>query len=268
MEPVLGKLIAVGRTAEVYALNEDRVIKLFYDWCDPQWVQHEIDVANLISTLPIATPKILDSVEIQGRKGIIYQRMDGPSLLKLTTKKPWRVIHFARLFAELHTEIHKNKVKELPSQRTALINVMKQLESLTADQKANVLDLLDELPDDNTLCHLDFHPDQVLITDNGPAVIDWMTAKQGHPLCDVSRTCVLLKFGQVPYGSWVTHMLINSWRKIFYRTYIRYYLKLNPGASKELLDKWMMPVAAARLNEAIAGEREPILHFIESQFNK
>ena len=202
MESILGKLIAIGRTAEVYALGEDRVIKLFYDWCQPQWVQHEIDIVNLISTLPISTPKILNSVEIQGRKGIIYQRMDGPSLLKLTTTKPWRVIHFARLFAELHSEIHKNKVNELLSQRTALINIIKNLDCLSPEHKASVLELLDELPDDNTLCHMDFHPDQVLITDNSPVVIDWMTAKQGHPLSDVARTCVLLKFGQIPYGSY------------------------------------------------------------------
>jgi len=268
MNTILGKLIAIGRTAEVYSLSEDRVIKLFYDWCPTHWVQQEIDVANLISSLPIPTPKILESVEIQGRKGIIYQRIYGPSLLKLATIKPWRLIHFARLLAELHTEIHKNKVNDLPSQRTTLINIIKQIESLSPEQKARVLALLDGLPDDNTLCHLDLHPDQVLISDNGPVVIDWMTAKQGHSLSDVARTCVILKFGQVPYGNWVMRMIINIWREIFYRSYIRRYLELNPGVSKEMIDTWMIPVAAGRLHEAIPEEKEPILCFIQSHFYK
>jgi hypothetical protein len=33
MGMMLGQLLAEGRTAEVYTLGEDRVIKLFYGWC-------------------------------------------------------------------------------------------------------------------------------------------------------------------------------------------------------------------------------------------
>ena len=216
MGVTLGPLIAKGRTAEVYALGEDRVIKLFYDWHPTHWVQREIEVANLISSLPIPTPKIFERTEIDKRIGIVYERVNGSSLLKLAATKPWMVIRFARLLAELHTEIHKNKVNDLPSQKTDLINVIQHVDSLSPELIGSVLKLLDELPDGNTLCHFDFHPDQVLITDNGPVVIDWVTAQQGHPLSDVARTCVILKFGQVPYGSWVMRMIINSWRKIFF----------------------------------------------------
>ncbi len=267
MNPVLGPLIAKGRTAEVYALGEDRVIKLFYDWHPNHWVRREIEIVNLISFLPIPTPRILERIEINGRTGIIYERVNGPSLLKLAAKKPWMVIRFARLLAELHTEIHKNKVNDLPSQKTALINNIQQVDSLSPELIESVLKVLDELPDGNTLCHFDFHPDQVLMTDNGPVVIDWVTAQQGHPLSDVARTCVILKFGQVPYGSWVMHMIINTWRKIFYRKYIKRYLELHPGVSKEIIDTWMVPVAAGRLGEAISEEREPILRFIQYHFN-
>ncbi len=268
MDTTLGQLIAEGRTAEVYALSDDRVIKLFYAWCPARWVQQEIEIANLISSMPIPTPKILGSMEIEGRQGIIYERVNGPSLLKLATLKPWRVIRFARLLAELHTEIHENKVNNLPSQRATLIDVIQHLESMSPELKTSVLKVLDDLPDGNTLCHFDFHPDQVLITDNGPVVIDWITAQRGYPLSDVARTCVILKFGQVPYGSWVMRMIINIWREIFYRTYIKRYLELHPGVSQEKIVNWMIPVAAGRLVEAIPEESEPILHFIQSQSNQ
>jgi aminoglycoside phosphotransferase (APT) family kinase protein len=264
MGTTVGQLIAAGRTAEVYALGADRVIKLFYAWCPPDWVQQEIEIANLISSIPIPTPKILESVEIEGRPGIIYERVNGPSLLKLATTKPWRLIHFARLLAELHTEIHQHEVPELPAQRAALHRVIQQLESLPPDLKSKVLKLLAGLPDGKTLCHFDFHPDQVLLTTNGPVIIDWMTAQQGHPHSDVARTCVILKFGQGPPSSWVRHMIINIWRKTFYRTYINRYLELHPGVSSENIVNWMIPVAAGRLAEEIPGEREPILHFLQS----
>ncbi|MCB8921732.1 MAG: phosphotransferase [Ardenticatenaceae bacterium] len=264
MDTSLGQLIAEGRTAEVYALDEDRVIKLFYDWCPSPWIQQEIEIANFIASMPIPSPKALKSIEIKGRQGIIYERVNGPSMLKLSTARPWMLFHFARQLAELHTEIHKNKVNGLPSQRNALAGVIQQLKSLSPDIKASVLKLLDELPDGNTLCHFDFHPDQVLITNNGPVIIDWMTAQQGHPHSDVARTCIILKFGQVPYGSWAMRRIINMWRGIFYQTYIRHYLVLNPGVSKEKIINWMIPVAAGRLDEAIPDECEPILRFIQS----
>jgi len=228
----------------------------------------EATAENIKKTIGSAIPdKKIERMEIKGRIGIIYERVNGSSLLKLAATKPWKVIRFARLLAELHTEIHKNKVNDLPSQKTDLINIIQHVDSLSPELIGSVLKLLDELPDGNTLCHFDFHPDQVLITDNGPVVIDWVTAQQGHPLSDVARTCVILKFGQVPYGSWVMRMIINSWRKIFYRTYIKRYLGLHPGISKEIIDTWMTPVAAGRLGEAIPEEREPILRFIQSHFN-
>jgi uncharacterized protein (TIGR02172 family) len=266
MDVTLGQLIAEGRTAEVYALSEDRVIKLFYPVRPDHWVQEEIQIANIISSLPIPMPKLIDSVEINGRKGIIYERVNGTSLLKLATKKPWRVVHFARLLAELHTEIHKNEVNHLPSQRAALKRVIQRVDFLSHVQKERILGLVDALPDGNTLCHFDFHPDQVLITNDGPVVIDWVTAKQGDALSDVARTCVILKFGQASYGSWVMRVIINIWRKIFYRIYIKRYLELHPGVMKENIDSWMIPIAAGRLAEAIPEEREPILNFIQSQF--
>jgi aminoglycoside phosphotransferase (APT) family kinase protein len=66
-----------------------------------------------------------------------------------------------------------------------------------------VLEGLERLPQGAALCHFDFHPDQVLMTQRGPVVIDWMTAFRGHPLADVARSCVLLSFGQAPNSGWV-----------------------------------------------------------------
>ena len=185
-------------------------------------------------------------------------------MLKLSTTKPWLLFQFARQLAELHTEMHKHEVSDLPSQRTSLIEIIQQLESLPLGLKSSLLKLLEGFPDGNTLCHIDFHPDQVLITDSGPVIIDWMTAQKGHPHSDVARTCTILKFGQVPYGSWVMRTIINIWRGFFYRTYITRYLELHPGVSKEEIVNWMIPVAAGRLGEEIPGEREPILRFIRS----
>jgi aminoglycoside phosphotransferase (APT) family kinase protein len=261
--PSLGSLIARGRTAEVYAWQQNQILKLFYAWCPPQWVQQEIAVGRVMTTLPIPTPKLIDTTEIDGRPGIIYERVSGPSMLKLATSKPWLLFRMARQLAELHTEIHKEQGTGLPSLRASLTTTIQHVEDLPPDLKASVLHLLEGLPDGTALCHFDFHPDQVLITAKGPVILDWMTARQGHPLADVARTSIILKVSQVPGAGRLQRAIVDLWRRLFYNAYITRYLELHPGVSMAEIETWMIPVAAGRLMEKIPGEQKVLLAYIQ-----
>jgi len=259
-----GPLLARGRTAEVYTWQDNQVLKLFYAWV-PQYVaQHEIEIGRAVATLALPTPKSIGALEIGGRQGILYERVEGPSMLRQLSAKPWLLFRLGRQLAELQTEVHKQKGTGLPLLRSSLQASMQQVENLPPSLKSGVLRLAKRLPDGDALCHLDFHPDQVLMTAKGPVIIDWVTAHQGHPLADVARTCVLLKVGQVPYAGWAMRAIVNLWRGLFHRTYIARYLELHPPVTQDEVRTWMIPVAADRLNEHIAGEEEPLLHMIRS----
>ena len=52
---------------------------------------------------------------------------------------------------------------------------------LSASQRRQVLDRLAACPDGRALCHMDFHPDQVLLDARGDVVVDWLTAARGDP---------------------------------------------------------------------------------------
>jgi aminoglycoside phosphotransferase (APT) family kinase protein len=262
--PSLGPLIAKGRTAEVYAWQDGQIIKLFYAWCPPQWAQQEIAIGRVMATLPVPTPKLIDTMEVDGRSGIIYDRVIGPSMLKLATSKPWLLSSMAQQLAELHTEMHKQQGTGLPSLRASLATTIQHVEDLLPDLKASVLHLLEGLPEDTVLCHFDFHPDQVLITANGPVILDWMTAHQGHPLADVARTSIILKVSQVPGAGRLQRAIVDLWRRLFYSAYIGRYLELHSGVSMAEIETWMVPVAAGRLMEKIPGEQVPLLDFIYS----
>ena len=41
--------------------------------------------------------------------------------------------------------------------------------------------------------HLDLHPDNVLVSDKGPVVIDWTNARSGEPDHDVALTWLILR---------------------------------------------------------------------------
>ena len=51
---------------------------------------------------------------------------------------------------------------------------------------------LHEIPfEGERLLHLDFHPDNVLLSQRGPVVIDWTNARAGDPAFDVAMTWVI-----------------------------------------------------------------------------
>jgi hypothetical protein len=81
MTPTPGPLIAQGRTAEVYAWPDNQVLKLFYPWCPPDWVQHEVDIGQVISQFHLPAPKLIGQLTMDGRQGILYERLAGPAML-------------------------------------------------------------------------------------------------------------------------------------------------------------------------------------------
>jgi hypothetical protein len=263
LTPTPGPLIGLGRTAEIYAWQDGQILKLFYAEFPPELAQYEMEKSRLISGMDLPTPKFYGMVEIDGRKGLIYERVEGVSMLKMINMRPWQLFRLARQMAELHTAIHRQDGTGFPSLRPALDATIQRVASLPVNISTRVLQSLQDLPDGRALCHLDFHPDQVMMTAQGPMILDWMTACQGDALADVARTMVLFKVGQVPYGGRVMRAFINMWRGLFLDTYLSRYLELHPGLHREALTPWLIPVAAARLDERIAGEEGALLALIE-----
>jgi thiamine kinase-like enzyme len=260
-----GHLIARGRTAEVYEWRQAEVLKLFYDWCPAEWAKHEASIAVIVNQKGLASPKYIGTVNIDGRNGIIYERIGGVSMLQLTTQNPLRAKRQAKLLAELHSEINSRTGEGLPNMRPFLVDSISQNTSLSDAMKVQLISLLSELKDGNSLCHFDFHPDQVLMNKNGPVVLDWMTAVQGNRIADVARSLVILKFGQAPYMNWVKRQAANIFRSTFSRTYLNRYLDLCKEISRSDIGKWMLVLAAARLKEGIKEEKKAIHLYLKRE---
>jgi aminoglycoside phosphotransferase (APT) family kinase protein len=132
---------------------------------------------------------------------------------------------------------------------------------LSDDLRKRVLNLLATLTDGESVCHGDFHPGNVLITDQGAVVIDWMTASSGNPWADVARTSMILTIGAKGAGKQVSPM-IRSIINLYHRTYLKQYLKHIPDRRNEL-KQWIPVIAAARLDEQIDLEREGLIKLVQ-----
>lgn len=93
-----------------------------------------------------------------------------------------------------------------------------------------------------------------------------MTATLGNPLADVARTSVIFKFGDIPEDkSYITKKLVNFFRGKFYKEYIRRYIEISDNHIEEI-EKWELPVAAARLMEYLPKrEKEKLVSFINER---
>jgi len=258
----LGTPIALGRTAEIYAWKDGYIIKLFRDWMTAASVEYEAQVARAVHAARLPVPAVGEVVEINGRLGLVYERVEGMSMLETWRTKPWTLFRFARLLAELHADMHACTVPELPSQRQRLENRIRGTEALSADMMRAVLTVLDEMSDGERLCHGDFHPDNILMTAQGPVIIDWMDATRGNPLSDVARTSLLFRVAALPPGT-PARWLIEAMRHWFHAAYLKRYFQLRPGDRRQLVT-WQPVIAAARLGEDITEERDRLIALVKA----
>jgi aminoglycoside phosphotransferase (APT) family kinase protein len=256
-----GSLIGRGRTAEVFGWGEGRALKLYYEGWPPDEAEREFLKARLVHESGAAAPAVDGIVQVDGRHGVIYERVDGPSLLGHTTSRPWAVFRSAHLMAELHARMHACRPSGLPAQRERLQQKIQAARLLPEALKQAALEVLAQLPDDAVLCHGDFHPDNIVLSARGPVILDWVEATRGHPLADVARTALLMQHATLPPhmpGRW----LIESGRALWFRLYLRRYCQLR-SVSPEQVRAWLLPVAAARLSEGIPEEEGQLLRLIK-----
>jgi aminoglycoside phosphotransferase len=254
-------LIGKGRLADVFAWGDAKVLKLFAAGRDAAAIEAEARVSQIVHDAGVMTPGTHGIVEVEGRRGIVYDRAPGVSMLALLSARPWKLIVFGRTLAELQVSIHICRVDDLPSQREQLERLIAQAE-LPAAQRDLALARLRELPEGTAVCHGDFHPDNVLINGDAASIIDWTTACVGNPTADFVLTSLILQLGAPhPNTSLWTRISIRIGRALFYRSYANRYRRMR-GLSLQDIQPWILPIAVARLGYEIPAERDQLVALI------
>ena len=87
----LGPLLGRGYVAEVFAYGEGKAIKLFFDEDSFDDAELEARVTNEAIAHGISVPRVWDMVNVEGRPGIVMDRIEGESMLQWGTRFPWRI---------------------------------------------------------------------------------------------------------------------------------------------------------------------------------
>jgi len=235
-------IIGRGRTAEVYAWEAGKVLKLFIQGYPQLAVEKEYHLGQMLNTLNFPKPKAYEIVSWQNRLGIVYDHVKGESLLTWVLRTMDAKGCAARL-AELHPLVFQNQMEELPSYKEFLRWVIEKATALSHTEREEALQQLASLPEANQLCHGDFHPGNILIHQEQSIVIDFMNVCKGPALYDIARTVFLVQYSQVPETVQNPEAL-KAFQKTLANTYL-HRLQIN----RDQLQPYLAVIAAARKGE-------------------
>lgn len=259
----LGQPIGRGRTAEIFAWEDGRIVKLFHDWVRPEYVQSEARNGELLHAAGLPTPAVEGVIERDGRHGIVMERIEGASLLRHVVDNPWSAARLARRMAGLHAQIHTVDGAGLPSLKERLLARIEQSDHLPDSARTAALAALEKLPDATTACHGDFHPDNILLVEDRAYIIDWSEAAHGHPLADVARTSLMVSLGEPPPDADESlRWRLNQVRGPFHDDYLERYMQLS-DSTQEQIHAWQLPITCARLALHIPEEEGRVVGRIE-----
>lgn len=268
MEPQKGAQLAQGSTADIYAWGDDQVLKLFYPGFSPEYVQYEYEINCRAMETGLPVPKVYQRLELEGRQGIVFERIEGPLMLDLIFAQAGRVEELARAFADAHTQIHRVRGSGFSGLREALAGVVESSTWIDGTRREHVRGILRDLPEGDALLHGDYHPGNVAVSDRGAIVLDWLTARQGDPHADVANTVMIMRHASVPGDDPAVIEQINALRGAFLRTYLQRYMELRPETRWDLVERWMIPLILGRLMLDNEDERDNLLGELEGLLAK
>ena len=241
----LDKIIAVRNDKTVYRDGE-RVIKVFNEGYSKSDILNEALNQARIEETGLNIPKILEVTMVDGKWAIVSEFIKGKTLAQLMEENPDKKDEYIELLVDLQIEVH-SKVSPLLNKLKDKMNRKISISELDATTRYDLHTRLEGMPKHNKVCHGDFNPSNIIITeDSTPYILDWSHATQGNASADVARTYLLF---------WLAGD-INGAKK---------YLDLfctKSNTAKQYVQKWMPIVAASQSVKGNEREREFLLSWV------
>ena len=167
MQTEMTNLLSRGNTAEIFDYSENKILKLFNKDYPELAINHEFENSKIIFNLGIKTPKAYEITDCSERKGIVYDKIEGTTVLQIllklmkTAETDKSVISEINSYFEKFARFHKNFISKT-TDNPNLMNYKDFLRIFARDKK-DFLEKIDALPDGNNVLHGDFHPDNLML---------------------------------------------------------------------------------------------------------
>ncbi|WP_345239355.1 aminoglycoside phosphotransferase family protein [Pontibacillus salipaludis] len=228
--------IAEGNTATIYK-NDGHVMKVFKDHLPSTEALKEAKKQGYARSCGIPVPRIVDVVTHEGKPALVMEYIKGRSIGECFRENPAHAERYLKQSVEVQFNMHSFPGDGLESMTEKLANQIVSAPMIKSVQKQKLIDLLKGFHYKPKICHGDFHLYNLIQSESGITIIDWVDASSGDPRADVYRTYLLYLQHSRELGD----------------LYLRLYCEKS-GFKKEEILKWAPVIACARLSEHVATE--------------
>lgn len=239
--------IIARRSNKTIFRDGDRCIKLFdEDFSKADILNEALNQARVEET-GLAIPKIQEVTVVEGKWAIVTEFVEGKTLAQLMAENPEKQDEYLELFVDLQLKVHAQSCPLLNSLKDKM-NRKISASSLDATTRYELHTRLESMPKHKKVCHGDFNPSNIIITEDGTAyILDWSHATQGNASADAARTYLLF--------------MLNGDEKLA-KKYLKLFCKKSNTAI-QYVQKWMPIVAASQSAKGNDHEREFLLSWID-----
>ncbi len=241
------KVLAERKNKTIYK-DGDRVIKLFEKKHPKSNILNEaLNQARVEEATDLNIPKLLEVTKIKEGWALVSEYVSGTTLAELMDKHPEKMDNYLDIFVNLQLSVLSKRVPLLSRMKDKFRNKLKDTNLIDDATKYELEQRLEGMKNHAKLCHGDFNPSNIIITEKGDAyVLDWSHATQGNASGDAARTFLLFSI----QGK---EELADKYLDLFAE---------KSGIEKAHIRRWIPIVAATQLTKGIPEEQEFLRRWI------
>ena len=241
----LDRVIAVRNNKTIYR-DGDKCVKVFdADYSKSDVLNEALNQARIEET-GLNIPKVVEVTMVEGKWAIVSEFIKGKTLQQLMDEDAEKKDEYIEMLVDLQLDVH-SKVCPLLNKLKDKMNRKISSSELDATTRYDLHTRLEGMPKHNKVCHGDFNPSNIIITEDGTAyILDWSHATQGNASADAARTYLLF---------WLNGDIEGA------KKYLDLFCEKSK-TEKQYVQKWMPIVAASQSVKGNEKEREFLLSWV------
>lgn len=242
----LDNVIAVRKSKTLYR-DGDKCVKVFdSEFSKADILNEALNQARVEETC-LNIPKIIEVCTVDGKWAIVSQFISGKTLAAIMDEDPDNVDKYLEMFVDLQIKVQSHTCPNLNKLKDKMNRKIGEAK-LDATTRYELRTRLESMPKHNKLCHGDFNPSNIIISDDGTAyILDWSHATQGNASADAARTYLLFCLSG-------DTELANKYLELFCK---------KSDTARQYVQKWMPIVAASQSVKGNEHEREFLLSWVD-----
>lgn len=238
----LDRVIAVRNDKTVYRDGDDCIKVFAENYAKDDVLSEALNQARVERT-GLNVPAIKSVTTIENKWAIVSEFISGKTLDRIMKENPEKKDEYVGKFVDLQLEVQSKtcpKLNKLTDKMRDKISVAQ----IDENTRYELHTRLEGMPKHAKLCHGDFNPSNIIVTESGKAyILDWSHATIGNASADAARTYLLF---------WLNGDISGA------EKYLDLFCEKS-GTDKRYVQKWMPIVAASQSVKGKPKEREFLL---------